>query len=130
MKLDFQMRRGDTRVIGFAAVRVDDTEIPPAEVPLDLTAGGLQIRFTAKRNEADSLPFFRRTYGVPAGEGGIEVDVPTTAEKNRGQVKIIPANTETLAADTDLVYELEIKEGDGSTWTVLHGIIDVQYDLG
>ena len=129
MKLDFQMKRGDSRNVSFAAVRVDETVIPPEETPLNLTAAGLEIRFTAKKNEADALPFFRRTFGVVGGEGGIEVDTPSTPEQNRGVVKIAPANTASLTRDTDLLYELEIQESDDSTWTVLHGIIDVQLDL-
>jgi hypothetical protein len=129
-RLDFKMRRSDTPAILFEAVKVNEAVEPPEEIPIDLTQANTEIRMTAKKKRTDAAPFFRHTFGVIGGEGGITVDDPPDADKNWGTIKLAVLDTSGLTVDTDLEYDVEIREPDGSRWTILEGLIAVIMDIG
>lgn len=121
------MRRGDTAEFSFEAVLINEA-IDPNEAGystnVDLTAGGVAIIMTAKRQRSDASPFFTRSIG-----SGITVDDPATPENNWATVRLAVSNTSTLTEDTDLVYDVQITLPDGRVETFLEGLIAVKLDV-
>lgn len=120
-QFDFEMHRGDSRVLRFIVV---DTADPP--VAVDLT-GFTSIKWAlTKRDTVQTEP-------APLGAALVEKDdvgggvVVEDVVNGIVRVDIAEADTTTFQTPADFYYEVQIELG-GDTSTVLFGIISLKRD--
>jgi hypothetical protein len=92
----------------------------PGGDPIDLTATGIQLWFTARR-AFNAAPLVEKTYGVTGGAGGITVNDPATTAKNMLTVAVASADTAALTRTTDVVYDVWLREPSGRNSEIFAG---------
>lgn len=108
------MKRGTTKVLSMT--------VKENGVALNVT--GFSFWFTAKNNyeDADSAKIFQKTVG-----SGITLTTPASGII---EVKIAPTDTSSLPAhQTNLYYDLKMKDGSGNIYSVLDGVLEVWPDV-
>lgn len=110
---DLQATAGETLLIDLGPVtRVNDAG---QTVPIDLTLTNTKLWFTAKRSkdDPDADAVIAKTFGVGGGPGGIDVDVPASADNNRARATIPAADTDDLTETTHLLFDWQLEEPGG-----------------
>lgn len=123
---DFEFPRGDTCMLTLTVTRKDANGVAQ---PVDLRLTNTEVRFTAKRKHADaySAAPIKKTAGVAGGPGGITV--PASAPGNVANIKIETADTSGFTKHERLIYDVEVKEPDGTRTTTHDGTLFVTLDV-
>lgn len=130
----FEIEQGDTLDLVVGPVVLPNL-VTGGTSPIDLTAAGMKIRFTAKavKGTADADAELRKTHGVVGGPGGITVNSPASAEKNFATIRAEAAETDALAVPAAgrlrLFYDVQLEEPDGRVTTLKRGTIVVVPDI-
>lgn len=119
--MDITITRGDNRTI-----LVDVTQ---GGVPLNLT--GYSIWFTAKQQIIDDDTSAKIRKGNVGPLTGVSViPNPKTGVYQRIRVDLVNGDTQTLADKYyNLLYDVQIKDGSGSIYTVASGVLNVEPDV-
>jgi hypothetical protein len=114
--------RGDTKEWAGQVTKPDANGV---EQPYPI-AGSAEIRFTAKRSkrDTDANAVIRKTW-LAGAISGLFVDDPALGKY---RVKIDPADTNAIAEETRLVYDVQLKDSTG-TFTIDEGEIVVALDV-
>lgn len=111
-----QIKRGDTG-------RYDIACFTKAGGPLSLVGAVLRMYAKLDVTALDAAATIKKD---SAGIGGITV---TDAGNGLARLVIAPADTSALTRDTNLYYDLQVTEQDGTVTTLLDGMIAVSVDV-
>src|SRR5215212_4584913 len=101
--------RGDYEVIEFTVSEPDPSN-PGQKRVRNITSD--TFRFTAKRKPADEVAFLEKA----TGGNGITLTTPTSG---KGQIEILPEDTETITKETTLSCDLEGTAPSNRPYTTL-----------
>jgi hypothetical protein len=116
---EFTMYRGDSATFDVAVVDA-------AGAALNLT--GTKLWFTVKRwiSDLDSHAIVQKT----SDSAGQVTLADQTADPGKATIKVLPADTASLGADTTtLVWDVQILDGAGEMHTVADGSLTVKPDV-
>lgn len=116
--------RGDDIDILIGPVELPDP-ITNAVTPVDLTAVGIELRFTVKDTLADTDANARVRLGnAVTGLTGVTPNQPATTDRNYATAHIPHANVEGLPDHAiDLHYDVQLVEASGRKTTLQRGLL-------
>lgn len=108
------MKRGDSALWDFVATY-------PSGAPLVLTSATVWMTAKNQLSDADVAAVFQ----VSTTGGQITL---TDAPNGKFRVQLTPSNTNTLTKDTNLFWDVQVKDASGKIYTVADGTLLVKLD--